>query len=133
MDDQAFALDATYVQLTDDGRAHTIVVDDDFWTRIDERPALHGGRLLCAFDVARGEGDHSEMHPAGDEILICTAGAIEIVIEDDVVALGPGDACVVPRATWHRIRSARGGRMISLTPGEGTQHRPVPRPREASR
>jgi mannose-6-phosphate isomerase-like protein (cupin superfamily) len=119
----AFALDATYVQLTDDGRAATILVEADFWTRLDERPALHAGRLLCAFDVARGEGDHSEMHPAGDEILICIAGVIEIVIDDEVVALGAGDACVVPRGTWHRIRSARGGRMISLTPGEGTLSR----------
>ena len=117
----AFALESTYVQLTDDGRARTIPVDDDFWSRIDERRELHAGRLLCAFDVARGDGDHSEMHPAGDEILICVAGSIENVIGDETITIAAGDAFVVPRGAWHRLRSARGGRLISLTAGEGTQ------------
>ncbi len=120
----AFALDTTYVQLTADGRARAIPVDDDFWSRIDERRELHAGRLLCAFDVGRGEGDHSEMHPAGDEILICVAGSIEVVMDHEAITMHAGDACIVPRATWHRLRSARGGRLVSLTPGEGTEHRP---------
>ena len=129
----AFALAATYVQLTDDGAARPIPVDDDFWSRIEDRRELHAGRLLCAFDVARGDGDHAEMHPAGDEILICAAGSIEIVLDDRKVALAAGDAFVVPRGAWHRLRSARGGRLISLTPGAGTEHRPWPGPRAASR
>jgi mannose-6-phosphate isomerase-like protein (cupin superfamily) len=129
----AFALDATYVQLTDDGGAVEIPVDADFWSRIDDRRELHAGRLLCAFDVGRGDGDHEEMHPAGDEILICVAGTIEIVFERETIALAAGDACVVPRGAWHRLRSARGGRLVSITPGAGTEHRPWPAPCAASR
>jgi mannose-6-phosphate isomerase-like protein (cupin superfamily) len=133
----AFALDTTYVQLADGGRAHTIDVGDDFWERIDERTELHAGRLLCMFAIAPGEGDHSEMHPAGDEILIVTAGAVEIVLEEPsgarAIELGAGRACVVPRGTWHHFRSARGGTLIGITPGAGTEHRPWPAPPRASR
>jgi mannose-6-phosphate isomerase-like protein (cupin superfamily) len=137
MSQPAFALVETYVQLADDGGAQTIAVGDDFWERIDERTELHGGRLLCMFPLAAGEGDHSEMHPAGDELLIATAGTIEVVLEEPggerVVELGAGRACVVPRATWHRLRSARGGTLIAITPGAGTEHRPWPAPPSASR
>jgi mannose-6-phosphate isomerase-like protein (cupin superfamily) len=133
----AFALDRTYLQLADDLRAHTIPVGDDFWERIDERTELHAGRLLCMFEIPRGEGDHSEMHPAGDEILIITAGAVEIVLEEPrgarTIELTAGRAFVMPRGTWHHFRSARGGTMIAITPGAGTEHRPWPVPPPASR
>jgi mannose-6-phosphate isomerase-like protein (cupin superfamily) len=124
----SFPLDRTYVQLQDGGPARTIEVGDDFWERIEERTELHDGRLICWFTVGARESDHSEMHPAGDELLVAVAGEVEVVLEpagapEQVIRMPAGHACLVPRGTWHRLRAPRRGALLSITPGKGTEHR----------
>jgi mannose-6-phosphate isomerase-like protein (cupin superfamily) len=114
----------TYLQLLDDHRVLPVPYDDEFWNRIDERTHLHAGRLLGVFDLGPGTGDHEEMHPNGDEILILLEGEIAVVIADQRVALAAGELCIVPRGTWHHFDVRRGGRLLFITPGEGTEHRP---------
>ncbi len=68
------------------------------------------------------------MHPHGHEILVFLEGRIEMTLEQDgqrrVVEVGPGQTLVVPPGAWHIARILEPGRMLGITYGEGTQHRP---------
>jgi mannose-6-phosphate isomerase-like protein (cupin superfamily) len=95
--------------------------------------ARHGGdgaegRLVSqyAFD---GDWTSWEMHPAGDEVVICVAGGLVLVQElpDGRVAetrLGPGDYAINPPGVWHTANVPEAATAIFITAGEGTQHRP---------
>jgi quercetin dioxygenase-like cupin family protein len=70
-----------------------------------------------------------EMHPAGEEVVICTAGAMVLVQElaDGQVAetpLGAGEYAINPRGVWHTADVAAHATAIFITAGEGTEHRP---------
>lgn len=69
-----------------------------------------------------------EMHPAGDEVVICTEGAMVLVQEfpDGRVAqtaLVAGEYAINPPGVWHTADVAESATAIFITAGEGTQHR----------
>ena len=119
------ALERTYIHLSDTADATPIPVDRDFWARIGERTQLHSGRLVTAFDLA-GE-THWEMHPAGDEILYAVSGIMEAVLErkrgTGASRFKAGEFFIVPRGAWHTVRAVRPGKLLAITPGEGTEVR----------
>ncbi|HKA94567.1 MAG TPA: hypothetical protein VKE97_12245 [Acidimicrobiia bacterium] len=123
----AFDLTTTYVQLDDGPGALAVEVDDAFWETIDDRPELHGGRLVGTFHNAH-DWDNWEMHPAGDELVCLLSGAIDVVLEEErgerVVALEAGHTCIVPQGVWHRAVVREPGDSLHVTRGEGTRHRP---------
>lgn len=96
----------------------------------EERFAADGddGRLVCITPQDR-TWDTWERHPAGEELVVVLAGRIELVQETEseqrVVALGPGEAVVNPAGVWHTARVREPGRALFVTPGRGTEHRPV--------
>ncbi len=124
----AFDLLSTYVHLEDGGGALPVQVGADFWAQVGSRVDLHGGRLV---GVTHQTGDWPtwEMHPAGDELIVLLSGAVDIVLQDRdgerVVELGTRATCIVPRGTWHRFIVGTPGNVLFITPGGGTQHRPV--------
>ncbi|MBX3501134.1 MAG: cupin [Alphaproteobacteria bacterium] len=125
----AFDLMRTYAQLRDDGSALVTEGGDAFWSALDSRPELHGGRLLGA-TAQIGDWPHWEMHPAGDEVLILMSGAFALQIERadgavDTIEMRAGSTCVVPKGPWHRGLAREPGRLVFITPGAGTQHRAV--------
>ncbi|HEY8526896.1 MAG TPA: cupin domain-containing protein [Acidimicrobiales bacterium] len=86
------------------------------------------GRLVVIVD-ADGPGDHWERHPAGDEVVVCLSGHVTVVRGDDEgsadrVPLGPGQATVNPAGAWHAVDSDGPARVLTITPGLGTEHRP---------
>ena len=124
----AFALLSTYVHLADDGDAVSVEVDDSFWAKLGSRVDLHGGRLV---GVTHQTGDWPtwERHPAGDELIVLLSGAVGIVLQhqegERVVELRRGAAYIVPRGVWHRFIVHTAGDVLFITPGSGTQHRPL--------
>jgi len=69
-----------------------------------------------------------EMHPAGDEVVICTHGAMVLVQEfpDGRVVKTPlaaGEYAINPPGVWHTADVAESATAIFITAGEGTQHR----------
>jgi len=69
-----------------------------------------------------------EMHPAGDEVVICTAGELVLVQEfpDGRVVTTPlaaGEYAINPPGAWHTADVAESATAIFITAGEGTQHR----------
>jgi mannose-6-phosphate isomerase-like protein (cupin superfamily) len=109
-----------------DGRAELVEGGAAFWQHVDAR--FERGQLVCAFDIERDTG--WEVHPAGDELLVMLTGAVDVELElpDGVrtVALRAPHAFYVPRGIWHRALVREPGRMLFVTPGEGTRHRDGP-------
>lgn len=125
---QVFSLNATYVHLRPDESALAIEGGEEFWAGIEDRRDLDRGRLMGASRQA-ADWDHWERHPAGEEILTLLSGELEIVLETSVgeqrVVLGPGQTMVIPAGSWHRGIVRQPGDLLFITPGAGTEHRPV--------
>jgi quercetin dioxygenase-like cupin family protein len=69
-----------------------------------------------------------EMHPAGEEAVVCTAGEITLVQElpDGVkkTTLRAGEYAINPRGVWHTADVAGRATALFITAGIGTEHRP---------
>lgn len=88
------------------------------------------GRLVSQWDFTQS-WDSWEMHPAGDEVVICVSGEITLVQQDDEgigrsFTLGPGEYAINPAGVWHTadIAPKQEARCIFITAGLGTQHLP---------
>lgn len=95
--------------------------------------ARHGddgaeGRLVSQHTFTQG-WDAWEMHPKGEEVVICTAGAMVLTQEfpDGTrkdTRLAAGEFAINPRGVWHIADVEERATAIFITAGEGTQHRP---------
>ncbi len=95
--------------------------------------ARHGddgaeGRLVSQHTFTEG-WDGWEMHPHGDEVVICIAGAMELTQEypdgrRETIMLKQGDYAINPPGVWHIADVAESATAIFITAGEGTEHRP---------
>jgi len=124
----AFKLANSYLHLRPDDSAEILSGGQEFWARDIHRPELRTGRLMGAVDQL-DDWSHWERHPSGDEILTLLSGAMTLVLEEPAgerrVDLAPGDTLVVPRGVWHRGIVRAPGRLLFITPGAATDHRPV--------
>lgn len=88
----------------------------------------HEGRLvsLHTFDAP---WDSWEMHPNGDELVVCLAGRITLHQEladgtKRTVHLEPYHAVINPPGAWHTADVTAAATALFITSGIGTQHRP---------
>jgi mannose-6-phosphate isomerase-like protein (cupin superfamily) len=95
-----------------------------------ERFASDGaeGRLVCV--VAQDETwDSWERHPGGEELVVLLSGRVDLVQEldgdDHVVELRPGQAVINPAGVWHTARVHEPGVALFITPGRGTEAKPL--------
>jgi mannose-6-phosphate isomerase-like protein (cupin superfamily) len=99
-----------------------------FWAGIEGRRDLGHGRLMGSTSQ-NADWNHWERHPAGDEILVLLSGELELVLDtergEERASLKAGQAFIVPKAVWHRGIVKKPGQLMFLTPGAGTEHRPV--------
>lgn len=87
------------------------------------------GRLVTIFDHdPASPGTHWERHPAGAEVVICLSGDLTLTQRrgdgEFEHRLGAGHAVINPPGTWHIIDSETPGRLMTITPGRGTDHEP---------
>ena len=98
-----------------------------------ERVAADGreGRLVSAYRFTE-DWDSWEMHPAGDEVVICLTGRMTLHQEKadggrDSVTLDAGDYAINPAGCWHTADIAGdgtgGATALFITAGLGTEHR----------
>lgn len=86
------------------------------------------GRLVSLHNFA-ADWDMWEMHPAGDEVVLCLSGTLVLHQEHgsgrrETVTLRPGEYAVNPPGCWHTADVAGDASALFITAGEGTQHRP---------
>ena len=118
----------TYVHLAHDGTAQEIT-GERFWQLPDSAMAQLGqGWVVSEFAVTE-DWPNWEMHPQGDEFVYLLAGAVDLQLERggavQTIALDGSGAVVVPRGVWHTAKVRAPSRMLHVTRGGGTVHRPV--------
>ncbi len=93
----------------------------------DEDRRSGGGRLVSMHAFTENWTSW-EMHPYGDELVLCSVGTITIWQQTDdgnhAVVLRPGDAVINPAGVWHTADVAAPATAIFITAGAGTTHRP---------
>lgn len=102
----------------------------EWYEAYGERHGADGreGRLVSQHSFAE-DWPSWEMHPHGAEVVICIAGAMELVQEfpggrRETLLLEPGDYAINPPGVWHIANVADMATAIFVTAGEATQHRP---------
>ncbi|MCX7365637.1 MAG: cupin domain-containing protein [Alphaproteobacteria bacterium] len=125
-----FSLGSTYIHLRSDDSALAMQGGDKFWAGIAQRNDLDTGRLM-GITAQSKDWDHWERHPAGDEILVLLSGELELVIDTDAGerrnVVKAGETFVMPKGLWHRGIVRAPGELMFITPGAGTEHRPIAR------
>lgn len=101
----------------------------EWYADYGQRTAADGadGRLVSCYRFTES-WDSWEMHPAGDEVVICIAGAMTLHQEladgtSATVTLGAGEYAINPPGCWHTADIAGEATALFITAGEGTEHR----------
>jgi mannose-6-phosphate isomerase-like protein (cupin superfamily) len=138
MADDTIDLFKNYLLLESDGDAITLPGGGDFWSQLmSGNPVDAGirrlmgsehGRLFSALDMG-SDWTNWEMHPAGDEVLVMVQGAVTFRFEEAAgtreIELTAGRVLIVPRGVWHTAKVHTPTRLLAITAGQGTQHRPA--------
>ncbi len=86
------------------------------------------GRLVSMYRFTES-WDSWEMHPLGDEVVICVSGAMTLHQEladgrTATVTIGAGDYAINPPGCWHTADVTGEATALFITAGLGTKHRP---------
>lgn len=102
----------------------------DWYMAYGARHAADGtdGRLVSLFHFTESWSGW-EMHPAGDEVVVCLSGQITLIQQhgdgaERTIALTAGQYAINPPGTWHTADVFEPVSALFITPGEGTQNRP---------
>jgi mannose-6-phosphate isomerase-like protein (cupin superfamily) len=123
-------LGSTFVVLQPDQRAALVQNAPDVFEELGRRfGGFKGHVLVCAFSFD-SDWPSWERHPAGDELGCLLSGEVTLVLErdggEDTAELRkPGEFVLVPKGTWHTARTRVPTTMLFVTPGEGTENKPV--------
>lgn len=118
----------TYFHLGADGAVSSLPGGESFWSQPEAALAGVGKDWLitefeCATDWANWE-----MHPHADEFVYLLSGSATLVFESPAgpvrVPLEGRGAVVVPKGTWHTAEVSAPSRMLFVTMGADTRHKP---------
>lgn len=104
--------------------------DGSWYQGYGERHDADGvdGRLVSLFHFTESWTEW-EMHPEGEEVVLCTAGSLTLHQEfadgtTATVTIGPGEYAINPRGCWHTADTTGGATAVFITAGLGTESRP---------
>lgn len=102
----------------------------DWYQGYEERNGHDGaeGRLVSMHRFSES-WDSWEMHPLGDEVVLCVSGRMTLYQEhvdgtEATIILGPNDYAVNSPGTWHTADIFEETLALFITAGAGTEHRP---------
>jgi quercetin dioxygenase-like cupin family protein len=86
------------------------------------------GRLVSMHRFTQS-WDSWEMHPMGDEVVVCTSGQIILVQEFpdgrvERTTIGAGEYAINPPGVWHTADIEDEATVLFITAGLGTEGRP---------
>ncbi len=116
----------TFLALNGTGRA-SLLPGPDFMARLAASPGDMA--YLVGVYPTTADWPQWEMHPDGHELLVLLDGRLEMHLDDAGAisrrTLLAGSCLVVPPGVWHRADVVEPGRLLGVTYGQGTQHRPA--------
>jgi mannose-6-phosphate isomerase-like protein (cupin superfamily) len=123
-------LGSTFVVLQPDQRAALVQNAPGVFEELDRRFSGFKGHVLIATFAFDADWPTWERHPAGDELVCLLSGSATLVLDGDggqqaVELSKPGEYVLVPRGTWHTARTRVATNMLFVTPGEGTENKPL--------
>ena len=102
----------------------------EWYAAYSERHAADGaeGRLVTAHTFTE-DWTSWEMHPAGDEVVLCLTGEMTLHQEfadgrSEAVTISAGEYAINPPGVWHTADVVGHATALFITAGLGTQHRP---------
>lgn len=100
-----------------------------FWSGPESDRERSGQSWLVSEFECSADWPNWEMHPHADEFVYLLAGEAVFQLQGeggitDIPLKGRG-AVVVPKGVWHTAKVSVPSRMLFVTLGAGTQHRPV--------
>ena len=118
-----------YVLLAADGSAAELPGGEAFWSQPgSELDRIGQGWLVSEFECD-ADWPNWEMHPNADEFVYLLSGEVVLKLQYGAgitrIPLKDRAAVVVPRGVWHSASVSAPSRMLFVTLGAGTQHRPV--------
>jgi mannose-6-phosphate isomerase-like protein (cupin superfamily) len=124
---ESFKLRDHFLSLDGDGHVAHHDGGAKFWSNMGAQNVL--GTLISLGD-SHSDWPHWEMHPKGDEVLFLVEGDVTMVLEkpdggDERLRMKAHDSFVIPAGTWHRAIIHEPSKMMFITYGEGTSHKPV--------
>ena len=128
--DSALDLASTFVVIEPDQSAVAVAVTPEIFQALERDFDRFKGRMLVSSYVFSENWSMWEMHPAGDELVCLLSGDVTLVLDrhgakEKRHLRKPGEFVIIPKGTWHTARTQASTKMLFLTPGEGTDHRPV--------
>ncbi len=123
-------LQSTFVVLQPDQSTALLQVSPSVYEKLDRDYQGFKGRTLVSSYSFDADWTSWEMHPAGDEVVCLLSGAAQMVLKrgrgEEVTRLSrTGSFVVVPKGIWHTVRTRVPTRILLVTPGEGTQNKPI--------
>ena len=123
-------LASTFVVIDPNHSATPIAVTPTVFEELDRRFDQFKGRLLVSSFRFDQNWSTWEIHPAGDEIVCLLSGEATLVLDregtEEIIHLRePGAFAIVPKGTWHTARTSVPTQMLFVTPGQGTDNRPI--------
>lgn len=97
-------------------------------------PVRLDGFTVGAPFMTQSAPHRGELHPDGDELLYLISGRVDVILDDgdlehvgteQVTTLQPGEAFIVPKGVWHRVDVREPSHFVHITPGPGSDHRPL--------
>jgi mannose-6-phosphate isomerase-like protein (cupin superfamily) len=123
-----FDLERTYLFIDGAGGLAAQAVGPNFWSDIANNP--DAGDTMISASQGSGDWKRWEMHPAGAEVLVILEGAPRIWLDHpdgrlEAIAAHLGSTGIVPKGAWHRMEGEQPYKILYITYGAGTTHRPV--------
>ena len=85
------------------------------------------GRLVAMHTMSTS-WDMWEMHPEGDEVVVCLEGSLTLIQEKDgeltQTTLEAGECIINQRGVWHTADIIENAKVLFITAGKGTVHKP---------
>lgn len=124
------SLETRCIVLNPKAIASTELKDDSLYERLNTSyDDFSGHQLISAYHFSEDWASW-ECHPHGDEVIILQSGHVVVRTESDgnthSTSLNEiNDTFIVPAKTWHTMKVLEPSRVLFVTPGEGTRHRPA--------
>lgn len=118
-----------YVLLGSNGASAVVDGGEKFWSQPPEQLEKFGRGWLVSEYACKEDWPNWELHPEADELVYVLDGDVELLLEqpggvESVRVQGRG-LVVVRRGVWHTARVHAPSRLLHVTMGAGTRHRPL--------